>query len=108
MGMFQEGLQSICLLFRVHLGISSFLKAYSSPDTADDYSGSQGEVTSYTWLPTEIMWANILTWEKKLPESSEDVLVKNIMNLQDVGSQLGTKTIGCIYNQPMYTFCHSF
>ena len=87
MGMFQEGLQSISLIFQVHLGISSFLQTNNNPDTADDYSGSQGEVTSYTWLPTEIMWTNILTWEKKLPESLVDVLDNN---------------------QPMYNFCQPF
>ena len=44
----------------------------------------QGEVTSYTWLPTEIILNNILIWEKKLPESLVDALVNN---------------------QPMYNFC---
>ena len=41
-------------------------------------------VTSYAWLPTEMMWADILTKEKKLPDSLEDILLKNAMNLQDV------------------------
>ena len=41
----------------------------------------RGEVTSYAWLPTEIMYPDILTKEKKLPESLEDVLIKNMMNL---------------------------
>ena len=31
-----------------------------------------------------MMWADILTKEKKLPQSLEDVLIKNEMNLQDV------------------------
>ena len=44
----------------------------------------KGEESSYAWLPTEMMWADILTKEKKLPQSLEDVLIKNEMNLQDV------------------------
>ena len=74
----------ICLLFQVHPEISSFHLTDNNPDTVDDYSGFQGEVTSYTWLPTEIILTNILTWEKKFPESLVDVLVNN---------------------QPMYNFC---
>ena len=40
-----------------------------------------GEVLSYAWLPTEHMWADILTKEMKIPEALEKVLVKNIMVL---------------------------
>ena len=36
----------------------------------------RGAVTSYAWLPTEMMWADILTKEKKLPDSLEDILLK--------------------------------
>ena len=41
-----------------------------------------GEITSIAWLPTERMWADLLTKERKLPEDLEDVLFKNDMNLQ--------------------------
>ena len=44
---------------------------------------SMGDMTSYSWLPTERMWADLLTKERKLPEDLEDVLVNNNMNLQD-------------------------
>ena len=37
-----------------------------------------GEVTSYAWLPTTAIWADILTKEKKRPPHLEDVLDKNI------------------------------
>ena len=43
-----------------------------------------GEVTSYAWLSMEMRWADILSKDKKLPDSLEDVLLKNMMNLQDV------------------------
>jgi len=39
------------------------------------------EVLSYAWLPTEHMWADILTKEMKIPEGLEKVLVDNIMVL---------------------------
>ena len=42
-----------------------------------------GEVFSYAWLPTERMWADILTKEKKLPQKLEDVLRNNDMDLGD-------------------------
>ena len=42
-----------------------------------------GEISSYTWLPTQNMWADILTKEKQLPETLEDVLIRNIMDLGD-------------------------
>ena len=41
------------------------------------------EITSYAWLPTQSMWANILTKEKKVPLQLEDVLTNNKMDLQD-------------------------
>ena len=43
-----------------------------------------GEITSYAWLPTSDMWADILTKEKKVvPPKLEDVLKKNEMDLGD-------------------------
>ena len=41
------------------------------------------EITSYAWLPTQSMWADILTKEKKVPLQLEDVLTNNKMDLQD-------------------------
>ena len=35
----------------------------------------QGEVTSYSWLPTKEMMADCLTKEMKMPESMESVLL---------------------------------
>ena len=43
----------------------------------------KGEVTSISWLPTERMWADLLTKEKKLPEDLEDILFRINMDLQD-------------------------
>ena len=43
----------------------------------------EGDKLSYTWLPTERMWADILTKEKLLPKDLEDVLVDSKMNLGD-------------------------
>ena len=42
-----------------------------------------GEVLSYAWLPTEQMWADILTKEMKIPEALEKVLVENVMELPE-------------------------
>ena len=42
-----------------------------------------GDVTSYTWLPTERMWADILTKEKRLPPYLEDVFLEKIMDLPE-------------------------
>ena len=43
----------------------------------------EGDVLSYTWLPTERMWTDLLTKEKPLPGDLKDVLVKNIMDLPE-------------------------
>ena len=43
----------------------------------------RGDITKYSWLLTERMWADLLTKERKLPEDLEDVLIRNNMNLQD-------------------------
>ena len=40
-----------------------------------------GEVQSYAWLPTESMWADVLTKEMKLPAALELVLMENVMDL---------------------------
>ena len=44
----------------------------------------KGDVTSYTWLPREMIWADLLSYEKKFPESLEDVLFRNTLKLQDI------------------------
>ena len=41
------------------------------------------EITSYAWLPTLFMWADILTKEKKMPLTFEDVIIKNDLKLED-------------------------
>ena len=43
------------------------------------------EISSYAWLPTQSMWADILTKEKKIPPELEDVLTENRMNLGETG-----------------------
>ena len=40
----------------------------------------RGEILSCAWLPTEMMWADILTKEMRLPQGLEDVLIKNVMD----------------------------
>ena len=40
-----------------------------------------GEVYSYSWLPTNSMWADMLTKEMEIPLSLEDVILRNILNL---------------------------
>ena len=44
----------------------------------------KGDVTSYTWLPKEMIWADFLSYEKKFPESLEDVLFRNTLKLQNI------------------------
>ena len=43
----------------------------------------KGEIMLYSQLPTEKMWADLLTKERKLPEDLEDVLISDNMHLQD-------------------------
>ena len=43
----------------------------------------KGDITKYSWLLTEGMWADLLTKERTLSEDLEDVLIRNNMNLQD-------------------------
>ena len=40
------------------------------------------EITSYAWLPTHSMWADILTKDKKVTLELEDILIKNRMDLR--------------------------
>ena len=37
----------------------------------------EGEITSYAWLPTANIWADILTKEKKIPLDLENVFLNN-------------------------------
>ena len=41
------------------------------------------DIYSYAQLPTERMWADLLTKEKILPKDLEYVLLKNVINLGD-------------------------
>ena len=41
------------------------------------------DITSYAWLPTHKMLADILTKEKKLPPELEDVFIRNDLDLGD-------------------------
>ena len=42
-----------------------------------------GDIYSYSWLPTENMWADMLTREKRMPPALENIIVKNIMDLHN-------------------------
>ena len=41
------------------------------------------EITSYAWLPTDSMWADILKKEKRMPLAFGDVIVTNQLSLGD-------------------------
>ena len=41
----------------------------------------KGDIFSYSWLSTDDMWADVLTKEMSLPLLSEDVFLKNNLNL---------------------------
>ena len=41
----------------------------------------EGDITSYSWLSTDNMWADILTKEMRLLPSLEDVILKKIMDI---------------------------
>ena len=41
----------------------------------------EGEIYSYSWLPTNNIWADMLTKEMELPTALEDVILKNNMVL---------------------------
>ena len=40
-----------------------------------------GDIYSYSWLPTKNMWADMMTKEMKIPPALEDVIMKNIIDL---------------------------
>ena len=40
-----------------------------------------GDVFSYSWLPTKDMWADMMTKEMQLPSSLENVILKNVRDL---------------------------
>ncbi len=40
-----------------------------------------GDVHSYSWLPTKSMWADMMTKEMQLPPALEDVFLKNDLDL---------------------------
>ena len=42
------------------------------------------EVSSYAWLPTNAMWADILTKEKQMPLTFEKVMTTNSLALDDM------------------------
>ena len=42
------------------------------------------EITSYAWLPTNSMWADVLTKEKKMPITFEKVITENSLVLGDI------------------------
>ena len=43
----------------------------------------QGDISSYSWLSTDKMWADILTKEMRLPPELENVILKNVMDLPE-------------------------
>ena len=40
-----------------------------------------GDIYSYSWLPTKNMWADMMTKEMQLPPALEDVFLKNDLDL---------------------------
>ena len=40
-----------------------------------------GDVYSYSWLPTQGMLADVLTKEMKIPQALEDVILKNKISI---------------------------
>ena len=40
-----------------------------------------GDIFSYSWLPTKIMWVDMMTKEMELPSALELVFLENEMNL---------------------------
>ena len=41
-----------------------------------------GEIYSYSWLPTQSMWTDMMMKEMRLLPAMEDVIMKNVVNLQ--------------------------
>ena len=40
-----------------------------------------GDVFSYSWLPTKSMWADMMTKEMQLLSSLENIILKNVLDL---------------------------
>ena len=40
-----------------------------------------GDIFSYSWLPTKNLWADMMTKEMQLPPALEDVFLKNDLDL---------------------------
>ena len=40
-----------------------------------------GDIFSYSWLPTKNMWADMMTKEIQLPPALEDVFLKNDLDI---------------------------
>ena len=47
------------------------------------------EITLYAWLPTSSIWADILTKEKKMPSTFEDVININDLKLENTSVNKG-------------------
>ena len=43
----------------------------------------EGDITSYSWLSTDSMWADILTNEMQFPSGLENVIKNNIIDLPE-------------------------
>ena len=44
-----------------------------------------GEIYSYSWLPTQRMWMDMMTKDMGHPLAMEDVIMKNVINLPKTG-----------------------
>ena len=44
-----------------------------------------GEIYSYSWLPTQSMWTDMMMKEMRLPLVMEDVILKTVVNLPKTG-----------------------
>ena len=68
------------------------------------------EVSSYAWLPTNSMWADILTTEKRMPITFEKVITANSLALDDMtvnrvqafGQEVRMKNIRNCANTPIF------
>ena len=40
-----------------------------------------GDVYSYSWLPTKNMWADMMTKKMQLPSSLKNIILKNVLDL---------------------------
>ena len=41
----------------------------------------EGDIYTYSWLPTQEMLADVLTKEMKIPQALEDVILKNKISI---------------------------